>query len=324
MSSPLQPFFGGISLSIPVHAFLVLNGSIFGISGFVHRATHGAKEEIMALAGLVLGGLAIGMLETAGPELSTVAPLPIILSGLLVGAGSKMSNGCTSGHMLAGLSRFSPRSIAATATFFFTGVVTTQILHRNYVAPAVPSHSSGSDIKILIVMQAFPLVTYGLINHFASAPVPSPAGPSEPALPHPSLRLLASLVTAFNFAIALRFSTLTEPSKVIGFLRLPFRPAFDPSLAYLAAGALPACMSLYHFCRGTERPRLGGTWNVPKGRTIDGRLLTGAALFGVGWGITGQCPGPGLVNLGRALSGGSGIFESAAWIASVVIGGFLV
>jgi uncharacterized membrane protein YedE/YeeE len=114
----------------------------------------------------------------------------------------------------------------------------------------------------------------------------SPSGESDPS-PHQSrLRLLTNLITGFGFAIALRFSTLTEPSKVIGFL-LPFQPAFDPSLAYLAAGALPASTLLYQFCC-SEQPRLGGTWNMHKG-TIDTRLVTGAALFGIGWGIIGIC-----------------------------------
>jgi hypothetical protein len=312
---------GGISLSIPVHALLLLNGSKFGISGFLHRAVRGGKEEFLALIGLVLGGSVIGMLESAGPEVFTTGHVPLIISGLLVGVGSKMSNGCTSGHMLVGVSRFSPRSMAATATFFLTGVVTAQILHRNGVTPAVSSHSSASHAKILFAMQALPLIVYGCINYFAPTPIPSASGKPESALP--TLRLLTNLVTAFHFAIVLRLSTLTESSKVIRFLLLPFRPAFDPSLAYLAAGAFPACVLLYRFCRGNEKPRLGGTWHGTNGRNIDARLLTGAALFGIGWGIVGTCPGPGFVNFGRALSSGCNIFENAAWIISAVIGGFL-
>lgn len=74
---------------------------------------------------------------------------------------------------------------------------------------------------------------------------------------------------------------------MISFL-LPFDRAFDPSLAYLAAGALPISMLLYHFARGNERPRLGGKWE-PKVREIDLRLLLGATIFGAGWGLGGIC-----------------------------------
>lgn len=65
--------------------------------------------------------------------------------------------------------------------------------------------------------------------------------------------------------------------------------SFDPSLAYLAAGALPLSVFLYHFCRGPEKPRLGGAWTVPRGGQINSKLVIGAALFGVGWGMAGIC-----------------------------------
>lgn len=131
---------------------------------------------------------------------------------------------------------------------------------------------------------------------------------------------------------------------MLSFLVLPIHQSFDPSLAFLAAGALPLSMFLYHLCRGPEKPRLGGAWAVPKGGQIDSKLIIGAALFGVGWGMAGICrmftsclhvvnyadaygthiAGPGLVNLGRALSGGSGLTEVANWLGGVVVGGLLV
>src|ERR1700733_9574146 len=90
MSTPTQSFLGGIGLSLPVHALLILNGSVFGISGFVHNAILGDLEAASSVAGLVLGGVAVGALE--GP--ATMAPLIsskfLILSGILVGAGSKV------------------------------------------------------------------------------------------------------------------------------------------------------------------------------------------------------------------------------------------
>lgn len=83
-------FVGGLGLAFPTHALLLLNGSTLGISGFMHRAVRGGKEEFLALTGLVLGGMAVGKLENAGPELFTSEPFPLILSGLLVGIGSKV------------------------------------------------------------------------------------------------------------------------------------------------------------------------------------------------------------------------------------------
>ena len=92
-----------------------------------------------------------------------------------------------------------------------------------------------------------------------------------------------------QFALALQLSGLTDPIRVISFLLLPLHKAFDPSLAFLAAGALPLAIGLYRYGRGNEVPALGGKWGIPKGGPIDLKLLAGAAIFGVGWGMAGIC-----------------------------------
>lgn len=102
-------------------------------------------------------------------------------------------------------------------------------------------------------------------------------------------RLVALLSTAVDFALALRLSNLTDPKKVTAFLLLPFHPAFDPSLAFLAIGAIPIGAALYHFFRGPEKPVLGGPWAIPKSGNVDTKLLLGSVLFGIGWGASGLC-----------------------------------
>lgn len=104
-----------------------------------------------------------------------------------------------------------------------------------------------------------------------------------------SLRILTSLITGFQFAVALRLSNLTDPNRVISFLLLPIDSSFDPSLAFLAVGALPLAMLLYRFGRGDEKPRLGGKWAIPTTKQIDMKLVLGAAIFGIGWGLGGIC-----------------------------------
>lgn len=84
-------------------------------------------------------------------------------------------------------------------------------------------------------------------------------------------------------------TSLTTPSRVVQFLITPFHRDFDPTLAFLALGALPVATTSYYFGRGEEQPRLGGKWDVPKGGMVDRRLLVGAAIFGIGWGIQGLC-----------------------------------
>ncbi|KAJ7709783.1 hypothetical protein B0H17DRAFT_1029238 [Mycena rosella] len=323
-SRPLQSFLGGVGLSLPVHALLLLNGNIFGVSGFLHRAVRGSREAIASALGLVLGGMVAGWIEGAGPQPSVSLPFPyLILSGFLVGVGTKMANGCTSGHMIAGISRFSLRSITATATFFSTGVITARLLHGNSLQPVrFLDLSLDRTAKALLAFQAVPFLISALLYIFAPPPPRDSANKSQTT--HPALRLVASLATAFQFALALRVSDLTEPIRVVAFLLLPFNEAFDPSLAFLALGALPLAIILYQLARGPEQPRLGGPWSVPTGARVDPRLLIGSALFGIGWGLSGFCLGPGLVNLGRAVSAGSDPLPVLGWLAAVIIGGFVV
>lgn len=96
-------------------------------------------------------------------------------------------------------------------------------------------------------------------------------------------------MTSVQFGLALYLSSLTVPSRIVKFLITPFNRSFDPTLVFLALGALPVATVSYFYGRGEEKPRLGGKWAIPKGGEIDTRLLVGAAIFGIGWGIEGLC-----------------------------------
>jgi len=88
--TPLQSFLGGLGLAMPVYALLLLNGTVFGISGFLHRAVLGGKEGITAVAGLVFGGGLVGIVEGGGVNTFTMSFPQVVLSGFLVGLGSKV------------------------------------------------------------------------------------------------------------------------------------------------------------------------------------------------------------------------------------------
>lgn len=88
--TPLQSFLGGIGLALPAQAFLSLNGQTFGISGFIHGAARGNLEDALSVLGLVSGGLVVAAIEGTKPTLGDSAPLPLALSGLLVGVGAKV------------------------------------------------------------------------------------------------------------------------------------------------------------------------------------------------------------------------------------------
>jgi hypothetical protein len=89
--TPVQSFLGGIGLSIPVHILLLFNGSAFGVSGFIHSAVRGSIENLASVSGLVLGGLAVGLVDGKGhgPEPVSGGLIRVGAAGLLVGLGTK-------------------------------------------------------------------------------------------------------------------------------------------------------------------------------------------------------------------------------------------
>ena len=124
---------------------------------------------------------------------------------------------------------------------------------------------------------------------------------------------LASLATGTLFGAGLVLSGMTLPSKVIGFLDV-LGGAWDPSLALVMGGAIAVHAVVYRLIQGRPSPLLAERWSLPTRKDIDSRLLFGAALFGIGWGIGGFCPGPGLVSLVSG-SASSMVFVAAMLLA---------
>ena len=120
-------FVGGLLIGLAVALMLLLNGRVAGISGILGGLlTLRAGDTVWRaafVAGLVLGALAY--VSAADVPVAVVAPLPAVLAGgLLVGFGTRLGSGCTSGHGLCGMARLSRRSVAATATFFGVAMLT--------------------------------------------------------------------------------------------------------------------------------------------------------------------------------------------------------
>jgi uncharacterized membrane protein YedE/YeeE len=125
--TPVGGFVGGLLIGLAVALMLLLNGRVAGVSGILGGLlTLRTGDKIWRaafVAGLVLGALAY--VSTADVPVGVVAPLPVVLAGgLLVGFGTRLGSGCTSGHGLCGMARLSRRSVAATATFFGVAMLT--------------------------------------------------------------------------------------------------------------------------------------------------------------------------------------------------------
>ncbi|GAA3958528.1 YeeE/YedE family protein [Allohahella marinimesophila] len=115
---------------------------------------------------------------------------------------------------------------------------------------------------------------------------------------HPAL-LALSLVAGIIFALGLIISQMVNPAKVLNFLDLA--GDWDPTLAFVMGGALMVTMPAFRFILKRPHPLLDKRFYLPTKADIDTRLLTGSAIFGVGWGIAGLCPGPALTALATGL-----------------------
>ncbi|MCL6655702.1 transporter, partial [Agrobacterium rubi] len=108
-------------------------------------------------------------------------------------------------------------------------------------------------------------------------------------------RILSSVVCGVLFGLGLVISDMVNPARVLAFLDVT--GSWDPSLAFVMGGALIPSSLAYAVKRRRLRPVLDNQFHVPSNKTIDGKLLSGAALFGLGWGLVGLCPGPALAAL---------------------------
>ena len=108
-------------------------------------------------------------------------------------------------------------------------------------------------------------------------------------------RALPGLVVGLLFGAGLALSGLINPARVLGFLDLA--GAWDPTLAFVLAAALIPSSLAYVLVRRMKRPLMADEFCIPKNRTIERRLVAGAAVFGVGWGLVGLCPGPAIAGL---------------------------
>lgn len=126
--TPFSAFSGGLIIGFAVILFFVSTGRLAGVSSIVNNTLTNTKNwlsNLLFLIGLVLGPIVYAFILNKDVPFSVTSSLPlIIIGGILVGLGTKIANGCTSGHGICGISRFSFRSILATLTFMIVAMVT--------------------------------------------------------------------------------------------------------------------------------------------------------------------------------------------------------
>ena len=129
--TPFSALTGGLLIGLSVALFFVLNGRMIGISGIASNLLVSKDNRIdnfLFLVGLILGPLIYNLISGKEINISISNSLILLITaGAMVGFGTKLSSGCTSGHGISGISRFSLRSIIATITFMIVGILTVLI-----------------------------------------------------------------------------------------------------------------------------------------------------------------------------------------------------
>ena len=129
---------------------------------------------------------------------------------------------------------------------------------------------------------------------------------------HTTVHRLSEFAVGLLFGLGLLISGMTDPGKVLGFLDLA--GAWDPSLALVMGGAIAVGFFAFGSAKKRTTSFLGGALHLPTAKDIDKRLVIGGLLFGVGWGLAGFCPGPGIVTMA------TGEPKAAVFVAAMIAG----
>lgn len=271
-------------------ALLHTNGQIMGYSGLIRSYMNpaDAPQWKFALLGSFLATVQLYLMkypDAAAPNPAADVPTntAMILGGLLVGLGTKLSNGCTSGHGICGLARFSKRSLVAVLSFMTVGVATSVLISST---PAIKNEmrTSGSPEFNPSIGLAATAVTAGLA-----------------LAARPTKLVFGAIVSGVLGALGLVIGGMVNTSKVIGFLdvsRLSKGNSYDPTLMMVMGAGVVVSTLAYLMVKRSKPPLFASSWSIPSNTTIDKRLVLGAAFFGIGWALTGTCPGPALWQVG--------------------------
>ncbi|KAI2503434.1 hypothetical protein MHU86_10982 [Fragilaria crotonensis] len=208
-----------------------------------------------------------------------------IVTGFLIGFGTKLGNGCTCGHGICGLSRLSRRSLAAVCTFMGVGMATATLFSLEAVqsrtmflyADFAPPSTSNPVVAVVVGILPVSLALFSVVTNR-------------------SRKSVGAAMSGALFAVGLAVSKMVLPNEILGFLDLSriATGTYDPSVMLVMASGLGVGI-LGYICKQEhldKKPLLADEYCISGNTAIDLPLLLGASLFGIGWGVSGLCPGP--------------------------------
>ena len=283
---PLEAVIGGLFIGAACGVYMLFSGRIAGCSGSLKAILLGPREttKIAFTGGLLAGG---ALMKVLLPSSFSAPPAPSLLlafAGLATGFGTALANGCTSGHGLCGLSRFSFRSLVAVPTFMVAAIITTTI-------------ASGGTVGAFLPIGVTPAATTGLAAQLAGGlALALAAGIALLPAKSTAREVYLGLWSGGCFAIGLTIGGMVRQSVVPGALG---PAAFDGTLWVLFCTALATTFVAFRVAArvGVQEASVWGAASPPP---VDRALLIGSVFFGVGWAATGLCPGPLLVCVGAS------------------------
>jgi uncharacterized membrane protein YedE/YeeE len=285
---------GGIFMAIASSLHLLFKGRITGVSGIFFGTI--TRADFLYKFSFILGLLFISSslrawsniqyFEAPDSFVSNLSILGFILSGLFVGFGTKLANGCTSGHIVCGLPRLSKRSIVAVIVFILSGMFVSTF-KSNY--GFLSSNDLTSLTKIVdndLFHFIFFLATIGL-QIFISVHL----------IIKKNFQKLIDISISFGvgliFGFGLIMSGMNRRSLVQRFLTIDSN--WNPTLIIVYGCAVGLnILTFWGLLKG--KPIYDSKMHLPEKSDVDFKLLIGAVFFGIGWGLSGLCPGPALID----------------------------
>jgi uncharacterized membrane protein YedE/YeeE len=305
---PIEAVVGGCFIGVASGTAMLSSSRVAGCSGGLRslvefKSLTGDDGWKVAFGlGLVLAGVGMRQYLPAVLEAAPRASATLAVGGLAVGLGTSWANGCTSGHGLSGLSKLSLRSLVAVCTFMGVGMATRTLqtgLSFSMVPLVTSSAVLGHVVKLALGFGgALPLVHY--------------------AAPEPVRQLLHALWSGACFGVGLAVGGMARPSAVSGALS---PAALDLTLWTLFTTALAVTFGLYRLAEahGLSAARADAAQSFD----ITNKLIAGSVLFGVGWALTGLCPGPLMVGLGAHVTAPGLLLVLAAFAAGAKLSAVL-
>lgn len=367
MFTPIESALGALLIQAATTSYIHFEGKTIGFSSILYNSFFKPTvNSVSILAGLFLSSRFISTVLPSFSRISVSAlsspsvplygsPLGFATAGLIVGFGTSAGCGCTSGHMLAGLSRLRWRSFVATCTFFLTAVLTT-LLTGNYsqINPTSTPNYYYDSTFTQVKENLIPLLALVLGGQIWSYIILPKLGlylnnPKNNGKYSRLVRAISGISSGFLFGAGLFIAGMTDPAKVIGFLSFLTPHNFDPSLAMIPLFCILPNIIIWkkllpqtkaeaveNASENTEaskdaadsthstakKPLFESKYDLNFSNQTETRFLLGNVIFGVGWAIAGVCPGPGILTMFSEL-GDLTLGKGCLYVSAFLLGSYL-